>query len=261
MRHRAHSTQRHDADPTPNAERSWEEIEAWARDTSAPRGVQARAFFSPKFLAGIAVAIALILGGIHMAMSMAPGSETITVDPPAASQSPTPVAAQSPQASASPAATPTRQAGEPVVVHVVGQVREPGVITVPAGSRISDAISKAGGLTPNADAAAVNLAREVADGEQIYIPAQGEEPRMPPPGPSPDSMASEGTQKGTESVININTASAEELDELPGVGPAIAGRIVEYREANGPFASVDALTDVKGIGEATLAELRPRVKV
>lgn len=260
MRHRAHSTRREA--PAPSAEHSWDEIEAWARDTSAPRTVQARAFLSPKFLAGIAVALALVLGGIHMAMSMTPGSETIAVESPA----PSPTAEASPTAAqvdapASPSPQAAHASSVPVVVHVVGQVREPGVHTLPSGSRVSDAIREAGGLTPEADAAAVNLARPAADGEQIYVPAVGEAPRTPPSGSTASAAGSAGDGPTVDSVININTASVEELDQLPGVGPAIAGRIVEHREANGPFASVDALTDVKGIGEATLEELRPRVSV
>ena len=123
-----------------------------------------------------------------------------------------------------------------VLVHVVGKVAEPGVVELPIGSRVQDAIEAAGGATNNKALESVNLARLVVDGEQIVVgaPAEG----------------------SASSKISINSASAAQLDELPGVGPAIAERIVQWRETNGPFTSVDELTEVSGIGPSILEQIR-----
>lgn len=161
-------------------------------------------------------------------------------------------------------------AAGPVTVHVSGAVTEPGVIELPAGSRVDDAVEAAGGLTQEADLAAVNLARLLVDGEQIHIPEPGETPPVPAPGPGggEDSggagASSDGSPAGAgqgDAPIDINTATAAQLEELPGVGPAIAERIIEHRELNGPFASVDDLQEVSGIGPATLEKMRDRATV
>ena len=153
-----------------------------------------------------------------------------------------------------PAPTPT--AAAPALVHVLGQVRAPGVYEIGPEGRVVDAIGAAGGLTGEADTAAVNLARAVVDGEQIYVPAIGEAPPPAPPGPeSPGGGAAAG------GLVNVNTAGPAELETLPRIGPALAARIIQHREANGPFAAVDDLLDVAGIGESTLEGLRPLVTV
>lgn len=123
-----------------------------------------------------------------------------------------------------------------VLVHVVGKVAEPGVVELPIGSRVQDAVDAAGGATNNKALESVNLARPVVDGEQIVV------------GASAGGSAS--------SKISINSASAAQLDELPGVGPAIAERIVQWRETNGPFTAVDELTEVSGIGPSILEQIR-----
>jgi competence protein ComEA len=135
---------------------------------------------------------------------------------------------------------------------VVGAVAQSGVEHLPAGSRVVDALDAAGGTAPDADLARLNLAQVLDDGEQIYVARVGE--AAPTPAPSPSSAA------GSPAKVNLNTASAAELDELPGVGPATAEAIIAAREEH-RFASVDDLLDVRGIGEAKLAELRDRVTV
>lgn len=150
-------------------------------------------------------------------------------------------------ASASPSVPPVTE----LVVDVTGKVRRPGIVVLPPGSRVEDALKAAGGVRPRADLLALNRARLVVDGEQIVVGV-----------PAPPSLAaSSAPAPGTtgESLININTATTIELEELPGVGPVTAGAIIAWRDANGGFRSVDQLLDVDGIGEKTLADLAPLV--
>ena len=153
-----------------------------------------------------------------------------------------------------------------VVVHVTGAVSRPGVVTLPPGSRVTDAINAVGGASAEADTQQLNLARVLTDGEQIRVPRIGEV--LPDPAPQPGGAATPSvgtapgkTNGGASGTININTASASELEKLPGIGPALAQRIVDYRDSHGPFASVDALTDVPGIGKAKLEGLREQATV
>lgn len=148
-------------------------------------------------------------------------------------------------------------AGE-VVVHVVGQVNRPGLITLPEGARIADAVEAAGGPTGTADLSGVNLAREVADGEQLRVPAAGEVVAAPDSG---GSGAPEAGGAAGDGIVDLNTADAALLDTLPGVGPVIAERIVAWRDENGAFTSVDELGEVDGIGPALLDKIRDSVRV
>lgn len=142
-----------------------------------------------------------------------------------------------------------------VTVHVVGAVRRPGVYRLPGGSRALDAVTAAGGLLGNADQAAVNLARVVADGEQIAVPVQGAGQAS---GAGGGAGAAPGAPGGK---VDLNTATAEQLDALPGVGPATAAKIVADRTANGPFRSVEDLLRVPGIGPKKLDSLKDLVTV
>lgn len=137
-----------------------------------------------------------------------------------------------------------------LIIDVVGKVERPGIVTVPAGARVHEAIAAAGGLVDNPDTTAINMARVLTDGEQIVVGIESAAPLQPAAG---------GTQPGA--LINLNTADVAQLDTLAGVGPVTAQAIVDWREANGRFTSVDDLLDVKGIGPATLADLRDRVTV
>ncbi|ALJ20526.1 ComEA family DNA-binding protein [Microbacterium sp. No. 7] len=141
-----------------------------------------------------------------------------------------------------------RATAAPVYVHVHGQVVSPGLYRLDEGARVVDVVAAAGGMTDAADAAAVNLARALSDGEQLYVPAVGE---VPPP-----SAAAAGEADGR---VNLNTADAAALDTLPRVGPAIAARIIQWRDENGPFTSVEDLLAVSGIGEKMLEGLRDLV--
>jgi competence protein ComEA len=141
--------------------------------------------------------------------------------------------------------------GPQIFVHVAGWVRRPDVYRLHLGDRVIDAIERAGGARPGAALDALNLAALLVDGQQVYVPREGATS-----GPSSTSGTSAAGEK-----ININLATAEELESLPGIGEVLAQRIIDYREEHGPFASVDDLVDVSGIGEATLEELRDLVTV
>jgi competence protein ComEA len=147
-----------------------------------------------------------------------------------------------------------------VVVHVAGAVATPGVQRLPTGARVIDAVEAAGGALPDADLARINLAAPLTDGQQVYVLRPGEVPPVPPPGPQVGGTdgASAAAAGGP---VDINRASADQLDELPGVGPTTAEAIIDHREQNGPFGSVDELIDVRGIGEAKLEQLRDLVTV
>ncbi len=152
-----------------------------------------------------------------------------------------------------------------VTVHVVGAVNEPGVYHLAAGARGDDALRAAGGARSNADLRLVNLAAPLVDGEQLVIPRIGERPPPTTAASRGGSKASPGDTSPTRTtlplIIDINRANADELDRLPGIGPKTAKAIIEHRTRNGPFASVDDLLAVRGIGPATLAEIRNWVKV
>lgn len=160
-------------------------------------------------------------------------------------------------ASAGPTAQPGGQVGRDgrVVVHVVGQVKHPGVVALTAGSRVADALKAAGGSLLGADLSAVNLARLLVDGEQIRVPKPGEVVPQVVGG----SAGSSGPSAG--SPVNLNTADLAALDTLPGVGPVLAQRILDWRAGHGRFSRVDELGEVSGIGDKLLAQLTPKVTV
>lgn len=154
----------------------------------------------------------------------------------------------------------------PMLVHVDGAVQRPGVVELPAGARVGDAVEAAGGVTDEADTRLVNLARPLADGELVVVPRPGEEVSAPgvvagPPetGAAP-APGAEGEAAST-ALVDVNTADAAALDELPGIGPVLAERIVTWRTESGPFGAVDDLTSVSGIGPAVMADIRDLVTV
>ncbi len=159
-----------------------------------------------------------------------------------------------------PVASPTALAGPTsagVTVHVAGKVRRPGVVTLPAGARVADAIRAAGGLRPGAGTGSLNLARRVVDGEQIVVGV----PAAPQPGAAPPGAPGVPGVPAPGQPLDLNTATVEQFDALPGVGPVLAQRIVEYRTRNGGFRSVEQLQEVTGIGERRYAELKDLVRV
>jgi competence protein ComEA len=138
-----------------------------------------------------------------------------------------------------------------IVVHAAGAVGVPGIHRLPAGSRVADLLAAAGGPAPDADLDLVNLAAALTDGAQVRFPRVGEQVAAPIGG-----TVEAGGDGASSGPVDLNTASATELEALPGVGPTIAAAIVEHRERNGPFRSVDDLLDVPGIGPAKLDQLR-----
>jgi competence protein ComEA len=182
--------------------------------------------------------VLLVAGGVAIrATSLAPGP-AVTLPTPA------------PDGPAAPAATAAVTAGAEVVVDVVGAVAVPGVVRLPQGARVVDAITAAGGATADAQVSALNLARVLADGEQIVVPRPGEQP----------TGAEAVAGADADATVDLNTADAADLDALPGIGPVLADRIVAHRQ-DGPFASVDELADVAGIGPTLLERLRDLVRV
>ena len=138
-----------------------------------------------------------------------------------------------------------------LVVHVVGAVRRPGLFHLKEGARVADAVARAGGPTRGADLSVVNLAAPLADGQQVLVP------RRAPPGLGTGAGAPAGAGAGAK--VSLAIATVDQLDELPGIGPVTAQRIVDWRTANGPFRSVEDLDDVPGIGPARVEQLRDLV--
>ena len=196
-------------------------------------------------VAGCAVGLIALLGWLWLRSPAPPAVEAGMPMAPAA-------AGTLPGASSLPVAP----VGDTVLAHAAGAVRHPGLYELAAGERVADLLEAAGGATRAADLDRVNLAAPVADGTQIIVPRRGE--------PAPTlSTPTDGSSPSapTAAPVNINLAGPEELETLPGVGPATAAAIIEYRDANGPFASADELIDVPGIGEAKLAAVADLVTV
>jgi competence protein ComEA len=190
---------------------------------------------------------ALLLAGLTGALLLVgwtwldrPRAEPVDEQPPAGASLPAP---------ATPSVGTVAETAPTVTVSVVGQVALPGLVVLPQGSRVADALVAAGGLLPGADPAAVNQAAVLADGQQIAVGVPG---AAPVPGPGSDS---------TPGRVSLNSASVAELDALPGIGPVLAQRIVDHRAENGPFTAVEQLDDVSGIGPAIYDELAELVTV
>ncbi|MCL1840225.1 MAG: helix-hairpin-helix domain-containing protein [Propionibacteriaceae bacterium] len=169
------------------------------------------------------------------------------------------VASGSAAASASPAANPASPSVVPIKVHVLGAVASPGVVTLAPGSRVEDALAAAGGLRGDADPAQLNLAAVVADGAQIVIGTK-QDPQGQING-TEAAGAGAATGAASGAVINLNTASQAQLEQLPGVGPVTAQKIIAWRDQNKRFTSVSELQEVDGIGPKTFAQLEPYVTV
>ena len=152
---------------------------------------------------------------------------------------------------------------ERIVVDVVGAVARPGVHELPASSRVADAVDAAGGFTADADRIRLNLAEPLIDGSRIWVPAVGESsgPELVPIITGSGGTAAGGGRGAGSETVDINTADAAALEALPGIGPSLAAAIVEHRRRAGPFASVDEMIEVSGIGPVKLEQIRPSARV
>ncbi len=163
---------------------------------------------------------------------------------------------------AQPESPQTLSNGNKIRVYICGQVKKPSVMTIASDSTAYDAVQLAGGMTAQADANRINLAAKLSDGQQLYVPAKGEKQSRVTPdsnsnAPSENTSPSAESTTSGSSIVNVNTAGLSELDSLPGVGPVIAQRIIDYRSKNGQFNSAEELLDVKGIGPQKLADMKP----
>lgn len=195
-------------------------------------------------LAGLAVAVLVGALGSHGQSTTIPGGQATTVGAEEPGEEVTPGGAGGAEGTAA-----------AIYVHLLGAVARPGLYELRDGARAVDAVAAAGGFTADADRTQLNLARFVSDGEQIVVPVVGAAPVAAPGAPGTTGPGSVGGK------VNINTADATALETLPRVGPAMAARIIDWRETNGRFASVDDLRAVTGIGEKTFAALRDLVTV
>jgi len=198
-------------------------------------------------LIGLVVVVAVTMAGAALwyVRSLPKPVQVATVGQPQA---------QAPAASGiAPAeASPT---GPPIIVDVTGWVHQPGVYEFVQGDRVIDAVERARGPRKGADLSVLNLAAPLTDGSQVVVPKQGAA------GPAAAVPGATGSAPSSGSLINVNTAGATELEALSGIGEVLAAAIVDYRTDNGPFASVDDLESVSGIGPATLEEIRDQVTV
>ncbi len=222
--------------------------------TAAPRGGGRRRAAAPRRPRGLhgshlrmATTAAVAAGVLLTWWLVAERPRTSDVDRPLQ------VSARADATGDTPAEGAASEASAEVVVDVAGKVRDPGIVTLPAGSRVFEAIEKAGGIEGTLEEPTINLARQLVDGEQILV---GVEPADPAA-----AGATAGTGGTGGGVVDLNSATLEQLDALPGVGPVTAQSILDWRQENGRFTSVDDLLDVSGIGEKTLEDLRDRVTV
>jgi competence protein ComEA len=184
--------------------------------------------------------------------SVAPSTEQPTSGEPTSGE---PTSGEAIAAPATPPVGEVADTSTTVVVSVVGLVARPGLVTLPSGARVAEAVKAAGGLLPEADPASVNLAAVVTDGQQVAVGVPAA------PGAAAPGAVAPGTGPPPAGPLNLNSAGVAELDMLPGIGPVLAQRIVDHRTREGPFTSIDQLDDVPGIGPTTAAELAGLVGV
>lgn len=206
---------------------------------------------------GLAAMIAIVgvVGALTLVWVLGARPHAIPVQPSSAGTGagqPQP-AGTSPAAARSPAGSTT--SGALLVIDVAGKVHHPGLYRLPAGSRVDDAVRAAGGALPSVDLSSLNLAAKLSDGQQIAVGQPGA------PAGGPGSGTAPGPTPGSSAPVSLNSASLEQLESLPGVGPVLAQHILDWRSAHGQFSTVEQLREVSGIGESKFATLRPLVSL
>lgn len=224
-------------------------VERWL--PGGTRGVEGVRTLAGRHKFGVIMLLVVVVAAVVTAVVLSANQPTVEAAP-----------ALPPAISAGPAAT-RAPAPTTIVVSVVGKVASPGLVTLSGGARVADAIRAAGGALPHTDDTALNLARRLADGEQIYVGVPGPSAADPSAADAPPPSETESAlptgkagKKGDPSVkVDLNTATVDQLETLPGVGPATAGRILTWRSQHGHFDSVGQLRDVGGIGDAKYAKI------
>lgn len=151
---------------------------------------------------------------------------------------------------------------EEIIVHITGEVTSPGIVSLPKGSRISDAIQASGGLTILADVSKINLAYELKDGQKVYIPSTEDEENIEyVENDAGENVIVQDKVSSNSSVVDINSATQSELENLPGVGPSTASKIIDYREKNGDFKKIEDIMNVSGIGEAKFNSIKDYITI
>lgn len=216
----------------------------WIPDTVLPERLRGtRWTVAPRHLIVIALVLTagLTWAGCSVLRSRPEPVPERSSETPAALTTGTPVAAPS-----------TKPPQTTLTIHVAGKVRRPGLIHTKSGNRVADALEAAGGALPGTDLTTLNLARPLTDGEQILVGA---------PNPQPSSSANPRQTPTTTGPIDLNTATIDQLDDLPGVGPVLAQRILDYRTEHGRFTTIDQLQEVSGVGTKKYEDLKPHVRI
>lgn len=209
----------------------------------------------------LVIAVLLVGGAVFWYVRSLPSRVEISASAPTAPAAAGPTPVPGPTASG---VTAEPSASAVIYVHVAGRVRHPGVYAFHDGDRVVDAIQRAGGARSHADLRSINLAELLTDGEQIVVgrTGAGGQPPVSSGTSTGGGSGSSGGGLGAEGgLVNLNTATLEDLDSLPGIGPVLAQRIIDYRDQHGPFAAVEDLMNVSGIGDSRFADLKPLVTV
>ncbi|MFI0190698.1 helix-hairpin-helix domain-containing protein [Streptomyces sp. NPDC017086] len=239
-------------EPEASVASGWRERAGLAVRERLPLWLQAR--YGVERRAVVALTVVLVAAAVLAAQHFWTG-RTRSVSAPQVVRSPAPLTTKGEEAAAGPSGETSATPGAQIVVDVGGKVRKPGILRLPAGARVADALRAAGGVRPGVSVAGLNRARFLVDGEQVVVGS----PAGAAPGPAAGSLPG-ATGAGPAAPVSLGTATADQLDTLPGVGPVLAQHIIDYRTRHGGFRSVDELREVNGIGDRRFTDLRDLVR-